>query len=324
MRYEIKILTFNTWHGLDYRHPYLMLPIQGFKKTVERYRSQNQALRAVFGHDKPRRGVLNLCCLQELNPLKARLKTLKGLLNAHGHGAVANAGIRAGYLGIPLFLNEGIATFFRGKLENAKWSSRVLSGKGRRVRGPFGVPLFFQLEERRVALKLRGTFGGLRIAMIQAHLHAGPDTSPKPDSADGAPAPATERRAAEILRLAEWVRPELDRCDLVFIAGDFNNDPDSAETAPLRALGFESPSREFTWCPDENPLCHFPAGGTRTPTDVAWDQARHRFDRIYLWRKPGVIDDTSWECKIQRVLDQGGLSDHFGLMAEISFEKALL
>jgi hypothetical protein len=318
MKYKIRIVTFNTWHGLDHRRPYLMLPLQSPMQTIQRYKNQTRALELLF-KKKPMTALrsseaatLELCCLQELNPLELRFRAIKNALKARGHGARANAGIRAGYVGLPLFLNEGIATFFRGDLKEARWSSLALSGTAGERQGPFGIPLFFQLGERRVALKLRGMFDGLRVVVIQAHLHAGPGT--------GA---ASERRRSEIARLAEWIRPELNSgprsCDLLLLAGDFNNDPDSDENSPLLELGLESPSTEITWSPKENPLCSLPAGGTRSAEDVEWDASTHRFDRIYHWRAP-VIDGSSWGCKIQRVLDHGELSDHFGLMADVTFE----
>jgi endonuclease/exonuclease/phosphatase family metal-dependent hydrolase len=313
---KIRLITFNTWHGLDHRHPYLMLPLQRPDRTFRRYQRQKEALQSLF---KKKIDGLDLCCLQELNPLWPRLKTLKNALKARGKGIIANAGIRAGYLGIPPFLEEGIATLFRGDLKEALWSAHTLSGDAKEIKGPLGIPLFFQFGERRVALKLRGEFEGIRLVVVQAHLHAGPG---KGSSCD--------RRTAEIESLAEWIKPDLKKCDLLLLVGDFNNDPESSsgEIAPLAKLGLERLStdadREITWCPDENPLCRLPSGGNRSDTEVEWDAQPHHFDRVYCWRDTGpasVIDGATWECKIQRVLDnpEDALSDHFGILAEISF-----
>jgi endonuclease/exonuclease/phosphatase family metal-dependent hydrolase len=308
MRHRIRIVTFNTWHGLDYRNPYLMLPIQSPLAMLRRFRRQRDALLALFGsHAEPQ--TLDIFSLQELNPLERRLRALKTALHARGRGKIANAGIRAGLIGLPLLLNEGIATLFRGSLKKPRWSSRALSGSAHELTGPFGIPLFFQLNERRVALKLRGTFGGLRIAVFQAHLHAGPG--------DG---PSSERRAAELEHLAHWVKSELKRSDLVLVAGDFNNDPDSPELAPLKALGLVADSREVTWNPDENPLCHLPVGGTRGAQDVNWDDQHHHFDRVYFWLRPGAVREGSWKMHVRRVMDAEDLSDHYGIAAEITFE----
>jgi endonuclease/exonuclease/phosphatase family metal-dependent hydrolase len=314
---KIRLVTFNTWHGLDHRHPYIMLPLQRPDHTLKRYQNQKRAIERLF---KIKTEGLDVCCLQELNPLWPRLRGFKRALKAKGKGIIANAGIRAGYVGLPLFLDEGIATLFRGELKNALWSARTLSGAAKEFKLPLGVSFFMQLGERRVSLKLRGELGGVRVVVVQAHLHAGPG--------EGA---SSDRRTTEIERLADWIGSDLQKCDLLILAGDFNNDPDSKELASLHALGLESVSREVTWCPDENPLCKLPAGGARSDAEVEWDSKAHSFDRIYVWRNPKVIDEGSWRCKIQRVLDDQAthslshdlathLSDHYGLMAEFSFQ----
>jgi endonuclease/exonuclease/phosphatase family metal-dependent hydrolase len=293
MPHAIRLLTYNAWHALDWRHPRLMLPQQSPAALVRRAWAQGTEIRRLLSPD-PR--VLDFVCLQELNPAPLRVAELRARTGLRGRALPVNVGVRAGALGWPPALHEGLGLLHSRALESPHWDERTLSGDTRQWRLPLGTTLSLQTAERRSALGVLGRADGLRIAAVCVHLH-------HLSTPEGA-----RRRADEVARLAAWLTELQARADLVFVAGDFNCNPDAPELAPLAALGFTCPPSLVSWDPRENSILR------RHPDPL---DAPMRLDRAYHWMRAGEGAPRRPQIEVRRVLDgPEALSDHFGVLTE--------
>jgi hypothetical protein len=292
---KIRICSWNLWHGLNpYGQP-LMLPLESPWASLRRRELQ---LRELEDLKSPR--ALEFFCFQEVNPFPGRLRALKRRLELEAKGCLVNAGLKVGWVGLPPFLKEGISILYSNTLRNARSDECLLSGDGREWHGPLGSLVNLQVKERRKAFLVEGKFEGLNIAVINLHLHHGPDTI----------AANFKRKKAEIKALVKWIKPRLADWDLAAIVGDFNCDPDSAVVEPLDELGFTFTSVGPTWDPENNRMI---SSDSPDRAVRAWDGSPHEFDRIYL-RRAG--QKRVRRVRMSRVLESG-LSDHFGVLAEI-------
>jgi endonuclease/exonuclease/phosphatase family metal-dependent hydrolase len=110
--------------------------------------------------------------------------------------------------------------------------------------------------------------------------------------------------------------------DLLAVCGDFNCESDSEALLPFSDLGLTDAAtlsgvqQEKTWCPKTNRLTRGSAHAARAKFQgrAHWESVPHTFDRVYLRSKKPLKKVT-----LQRVCDDPMLSDHFGVLAEISF-----
>lgn len=298
----LRILSWNLWHGLDPYQRYRMAPMELPAEHERRYRAQLQWLRSRG------RGDNAVICLQEVNPLVPRFDELSGALGMEGGACLVNAGLKLGRFGVPPGLMEGLAIFAGGGFARADFEQVTLSGGALELRSARGAPLLtLQTGERRKALRFAGALGAWRVAVVNLHLHHGPDTS----------APNLARKRGELARLVDWLAAGFGAWDLVAVCGDFNCDPGSPALEPLLGAGFLD-SAELagvvqapTWSPATNP--HAAGSGPRADTDAvrAWDAGEHVFDRIYL--------RSTRELRVRdhEVLREAALSDHFGVAVTI-------
>jgi endonuclease/exonuclease/phosphatase family metal-dependent hydrolase len=297
--HHIRVLTYNTWHALDHRHPKLMFPLQSPTRLAARALRQGRALRSLLSSD-PR--VLDLLLLQELNPVGARTAALRAQLGLKGRSRVVNAGVRLGAWGWPPFMNEGLAVLHSSNLRDTRWFGGFLSGEYSGVRGPLGLGASLQLAESRSYFGVSGSYGGFRVLAVNVHLH---HLFRERGQA---------RRSEEVARLASELEPRLKRADLAFVGGDFNCEPEAAEMRPLLELGFECADAPLSWDPRTNSLqqeFEEPDPEARTPM---------RLDRVYHWRRRGEGGPSEPRENVRRVLDaEPVLSDHYGTLAEYRF-----
>jgi endonuclease/exonuclease/phosphatase family metal-dependent hydrolase len=192
----------------------------------------------------------DIICLQEVNPLVRHTRKLSAGLAMRGEGCVVNAGVKIARVGLPPFLEEGLAIFSGSELVNGRYSEITLSGVARELRGPFGLSAVWQLQERRKAFVFESECQGEKVAVVNLHLHHGPDTI----------AENLARKKSEIKKLCDWLRPRLQDWDLLAVCGDFNCDANSACVEPLLALGLKDSAmlagvvQEPTWNPELNPI----------------------------------------------------------------------
>lgn len=300
-RLPFRIVTWNLWHGLNPYQRVLMIPMESPVARRRRLRRQIEVLSD--WKNSPR----DLICLQEVNPVKRQVRKLGTGLAMQGQGCVVNAGMKVARLGLPPFLEEGLAIFSGSDFSNSTYTEITLSGEACELRGPFGVSLLFQFQERRKAFVLEAESQGKKVAVINLHLHHGPDTV----------AENLERKKSEMRKLCEWLEPRMKNWDLMLVCGDFNCEADSPCMAPLIALGFLDSARLAgvvqapTWDPEHNPIADQSHKLVLSPEIQAWDAGRHVFDRIYL---KSSFDPESVKLSLIR---EPELSDHFGVAVEI-------
>jgi len=314
-KFRLRIVTQNLWHGLDHTRPTLMLPAENPVKAWLRRKAIVRGLQKLRAADNPLLGhdwnTLEITCLQEVNPLRRRLDTLRQELGMQGVGVAVNTGIRVGDLSYPPFLQEGLATLWRGDFTETSSDHRFLSGGGVDFTGPLGVPVSAHLSERRAALGVAGTWAGKRWLFVNVHLHSG-----------AAKLGHDLRRRDEVEKLLEWMEPWRQKVDAIVLCGDFNADGDHPEIRTLKQTGFQDlqPPTEgplLTWQPAKNPTCAASVALNTDPNMLAWDEASHQFDHVFVWSK-GM---EPWTSRIQLAFDMPvGLtwvSDHFGLVADL-------
>ena len=304
MRASLRILSWNLWHGLNPYQRYRMSPMQSPREHAERSRDQIQALVAWSQTDD------EIVCLQEVNPLGRRFEELGTGIGREGGACLVNSGIKVGGFGIPRGLREGLATFGGAAISNPSFEQLTLSGGALEVGDGRGDPLLtFQTGERRKALLLEGMLGDRRVAVINLHLHHGPDTV----------AENLSRKRAELERLRGWIESRLERWALVAVCGDFNCESDSPCLEPLKRMGFGDVmeiaglKQPPTWDPRENAFALESARLADEPETQSWDGATHVFDRIYV-RAQGPLEVTD-----HGIFRQPQLSDHFGVWARVGF-----
>jgi endonuclease/exonuclease/phosphatase family metal-dependent hydrolase len=251
-------------------------------------------------------------CLQEANPVERRCRFLAEKLGMRDTIVRCNAGIKLGEFGLPLHLSEGLLTLTGKGLRKRKITRLTLSGKAYQWKTPLGASFFAQLAERRCALMVESTLEGRRVAVVNLHLHHGSDRVPG----------NAFRRKGEIARLAQFLKRRANEMDLLAVCGDFNCDADSEVIEPLLDLGLEDCAKwtrkkqKKTWDPDTNPLTRISAriALKKDRKNLDWEARPHVFDRIYLRSKTPLQ-----KIDLKRVCDAPMLSDHYGVLAEITF-----
>jgi len=300
---SLRILSWNLWHGLNPYEKLLMSPMQSRKDHAHRYTRQLEVLSSW------RRSPNEVCCFQEVNPLASRFDQLSEGIGRDGGACLVNAGFKLGGLGVPRGLQEGLAILAGDTCLEAAFDQLTLSGSAFEMQTPLGTPLLtLQGAERRKALLMSCRLEGLSVAVINLHLHHGPDTG----------AANLARKRSELERLMEWIRPRIAEWDLVAICGDFNCEGDSPCLQPLKEAGFEDSAaiaridQPPTWSPGENAFAKLSAELADRPETREWDGAPHVFDRIYLKSKRHV------SVIKHALLKEPELSDHFGVWVELS------
>jgi endonuclease/exonuclease/phosphatase family metal-dependent hydrolase len=258
----------------------------------------------------------DILCLQEVNPLRRHLQEIAQATRLMGEGTLVNAGIKLANIGLPPLLEEGLAIFAGCEFSGAEFSDHVLSGRlcertlslGSKLK--FGLSL--QLGEQRKALLFESHWKGKKIAVVNLHLHHGPDVI----------AANLVRKTHELHELSKWIRPQLDRWDFTVVCGDFNSDPDSSCLNPLRSMGFEdaadmkeasakvAPSP--TWDPQFNPHIRNSLHLAPSTKIRNWDGTPHRFDRFYIRSKQSPLKLALSQLR------EPELSDHYGSVLEVN------
>lgn len=301
----LRICTWNVWNALNpygwgFLGPVILPRLESLKEAHLRQQRQIDALLRLRQSDS------DIFCLQEINPIEKRRSLLAAELSLRDSAMRCNAGIKLGCFGLPLHLSEGLLTL-TGKAFRKRKSVRItLSGKSYEWDTPFGIPLFVQLSERRGALLLETEFRGRRVCIVNLHLHHGPETILGNQA----------RRLDELSRLSRSLKRRAKDVDLLVVCGDFNCEANSPALEPLFELGLmdcaqlTSKKQKITWDPKRNPLTQ---GSARIAAHrVLYDP--HTFDRIYVRAKAPLK-----KVKLQRVLDEPMISDHYGALAELTF-----
>jgi endonuclease/exonuclease/phosphatase family metal-dependent hydrolase len=261
-----------------------------------------------------RKSESDIFCLQEINPIERRRSLMAQELVMRDAAMRCNAGIKWGRFGLPLHLSDGLLTLTGKAFRKRKTVRITLSGKAYEWDTPFGIPLFVQFGERRCALLLETEWSGRKITVVNLHLHNGTDVSRHHRA----------RRREELARLARSLKRRAKDVDLLAVCGDFNCEADSSSLEPLLELGLidcaqlAASKQKITWDPKRNALTQVSAQLATKLLDECrgWEDAPHVFDRIYVQAKVPLK-----KVALKRVCDEPNLSDHYGVLAELTFSN---
>ncbi|MFL5812482.1 MAG: endonuclease/exonuclease/phosphatase family protein [Bdellovibrionia bacterium] len=307
----LRICTWNVWHALSpYGYgvfgPLLMPQLESSKEAQLRRIRQMETLTRL------RKSESDIFCLQEINPIEKRRSLVAQELSMRDAAMRCNAGIKWGSMGLPLHLSDGLLTLTGKAFRKRKTVRITLSGKAYEWDTPFGVPLFMQLGERRCALLLETVWKSRKIAVVNLHLHNGTEVSHHHRT----------RRREELVRLARSLKRRSKDVDLLAVCGDFNCEADSSSMEPLWEIGLidcaqlSATQQKITWDPQNNPATEISARLATERQDECrgWEDAPHIFDRIYVQAKVPLK-----KVGLKRVCDEPNLSDHYGVLAELTF-----
>lgn len=336
-RDELKVLTYNLWHGLN---PTGVWRFSEYETPAERETRLQGFYRYARAFDP------DVMFLEEVNPAPALTARIARDLGYDYSFEIDNAGMKIGAVGLPINLRSGLAILAKPDL-----GYRPLGG--RKLSGPFGWTgrwSCLQFAEFRKAIAGSIAVNGRRVLLIGLHLHHGPE-------ADGEIRAALQHlvdqrrlaaaRAAEIvatfnlasarrrgeLQQALDLAHRLDPTDgPLILAGDFNASPDAPEMKWLQGeLGFRSTTADddpgrllMTWDYRRNPNTHFFADFVpvnrfepevmRVLQEVIVKQTKRldyllyrRFDGLFAVGESGLFADEP--------VDGRFCSDHFGIQA---------
>ncbi len=336
----LRVATVNVWSGLDYQGTWT---IGSFESPDEHERRVGRLIAGL------REAAPDVLVLQEVNPVDALSQRIGAEL---GYDVVTQrvlAGIKAGPIGIPWNLNEGLAILARPWLELEFVDVIPLNPSF----GAFGNVLSLHTTEQNAALigSVRSP-NGERILIVTIHLPAS-----VPDM------PSTRDRLNELCRrrgmsdsdIREWVsRMEhldtersrmLDRVldELhdrfpgipAILLGDLNLPADAPDIARLSShpelthVVDMSSDPIVTWDPVTNPLTRRSSSptrdsGTRTPLEELsdlLDLQQSALDHIFVRHPIRQEDIVSVGPILTPAADGGVASDHYGLMTTIDISS---
>jgi endonuclease/exonuclease/phosphatase family metal-dependent hydrolase len=325
--YQLKIISFNLWHGLDHTKPMIMFPVETWDQKNARDHFFIEGVKSLLQTDSPKQEDSKtgaFLCFQEVNPARRKTKILRKSLNLDGTFAEANVGIRVGPLSYPFLLQEGLATFWKNSFSPVSETPPerlVLSGGFTELKTPLiSIPISLQLSERRVALVVTGLWHDYKISIVNLHLHHG---NPKWKKSG-------DRRLSEIQSLFQKTDDLFRNQDFVFLVGDFNCYSGLPEFQYILDQGFEEISLDsknkpiITWDPYLNKICKNSVELTQDPVIREWDEHKNPFDHIFIKKISPRAKKLKLKTSCHRLFDKPSpegiwASDHFGLMAEISW-----
>lgn len=333
----LKILTINVWSGLDYQGVWKMGTYESSKHHRERY----QLLVDQLKQAKP-----DIICLQEANPLPEYAGNLARTLGYHAYAHVAMGGIHIGPVGIPTNFREGDAILINPTFSTCSLGNRQISGSGVATNW-----ITFHFNELTEIMGVQVTINGLKLNIFNTHLHAGPGPS-EPTIRDLQSLlkqrkidrdtlqqmlktyEANEHRRKEELRAGlQFIRDRGNSDIPTILAGDLNLEPGSDAYQILTNADFQdtfmrNPSRQsYTWDSQRNTniqLFYSNTSADSSPREIIraqYDLRSKRIDYIFVrkGKEPFQVNQTSLFGTEAR--NGVYLSDHFGYMTVLTFEK---
>ncbi|MBN1534368.1 MAG: endonuclease/exonuclease/phosphatase family protein [Spirochaetes bacterium] len=334
---EIRIVSYNVWHGIDGNGTLRMGEYESQKARSARFRHLVSGLKAL------RPDVLGI---QEANRLPSFAERLACQLGYGTVWKIGNSGVRVFGLGIPVNFSEGIAVLARKGYGVEYLGARRLSGGG--IQRDY---LSAHLSEVRNAMAARVSIDGKPLIVFNTHTHfcliMNADTKRKLAGMIAKDGNMRTKRAEIMKELEESnQRTERDIDGLVsfvrettrkynhpyIILGDFNTTLESRAlqrmVAQLRLLdpyGIRNPAGEgYTWDPRINSNTKYDGSpywaDGRTPREGA-DRLEAEFDRtvprridfIFLSRhfSPAMIKSAG--LVFTEPVQGQFVSDHFGV-----------
>lgn len=336
---ELKVLSFNVWHGLRSGESRKRLPGEDPARTERRFQWQIEEIRRLAP---------DVLLLQEVNPNQRQARKYAAALGYDEIHKVTSCGLHLGFLyKIPRNVNEGLAILARPGLGLRRVGKKRLSGNAR-CTASWG----FQTKESRYALFGEITVAGRRVLVATTHLSSPPfllaDFEDQLERLVRAGALTDgqrdqiladrDRKRARNLREVQLLLEQIDRRRArggrgdklpAILGGDFNAEPETDGVAAVRAAGYREigTGPEFhTWDPVTNHL-NYDIGTKRIeplPTfgkpEVEALLAHRRttprqIDHIFV---SADLEGRSAQRALDRALDGIYPSDHFGVLVTIS------
>ncbi|HXV76177.1 MAG TPA: endonuclease/exonuclease/phosphatase family protein [Candidatus Polarisedimenticolaceae bacterium] len=332
---EIRVLTFNAWHGLR-GAPRLRLDGEDPRRKARRFDWQIEQIRRLDP---------DLLLLQEVNKNARETRRYADALAYDHINKVTNCGIHLPPVKIPTNFNDGLAILARPGLGLRRVGHKRLSGDA-----ICGESIGFQTRESRFVLFGEIRLGSRTVLVATTHLSAPP---PLADPffarldrlvAQGRVAHeqretiarrvdrARRRNLAEVETIVRaldgYRRPKetAGRYRHLVVGGDFNAEPDTAAIATLERAGLRDVSSDrglLTWDPRRNrenqsigrrrspPVPTF--GNPAIEALVGDGTGRPRqIDYIFV---SSEFTAVSVELALERPLDGLYASDHFGVFS---------
>lgn len=265
---NLRIATFNVWHGLAGRGVRRFREFESSERREDRFR---ETLRILDDLDP------QILLLQELNPVSKRGRDLRQVLGGQFFGRIDQSGLKLFSHGFPENLSTGLGMVVRGDVRPARErQDESAIPEFLRLSGGLGFSgevMSFQFEELRYA-QLKSVwhekFG--RILVVNTHLHHGFERFPSlmnllDEAVRRARISAADRdslmvyldraqmrRLHEIDRLLEAVHKAESAHDGVLIGGDLNSTSSGAAYKALILDGYRDFSNDLdvTWDPVTN------------------------------------------------------------------------
>ena len=331
---NVRVASVNIWSGLDYSGTLCVGEVETDEQRALRHDSLVRALRALDA---------DIIALQEVNPSSS---LTCDIADALGYDAVShrvNAGLKAGRVGLPWNLNEGIAILAKRALRLELVDVVDLSGNF----GVSGNILSFHFTENNAALVARVMIDGAALHIVNVHLDASvPATRETREWLDvhlqkaGTPSTLSdemrrdfEERAAkrrdQALRLRGYLDEKIGPAPMILL-GDFNTTVDDSD---LRILFPDSTLTDVTaglpptWDPRSNThvalsraaMARVDSGDAIGALGYWHDGMARKIDHIFAG--PGLLQSERGTAAL--IGAGAAFSDHYGVYADINLRSML-
>lgn len=320
----LKIITINTWSGLDYAGTFSMGEYEDHPTREKRINVLVNELKRLSP---------DVIFLQEANPVASFAGRVADELNFDEIHQVCNAGIKIARLGIPANLNEGIAILARKELKLKEMDAEKLSGSF----GIYGDLMSLHFDESNFVLPGKIIVNNTPILLINTHLSSFPEYSIENEVISGFDLSFEEKTELRNIWIekAERRKDEINNLinafeylpeDMPFVlGGDFNCVESSNEIKTLKAklnlTDVMEGSNAVTWEPEGNPNINYSTDLTNAKFEeiisAKYDSVKRRIDFIFIndHFKPGAILNSMVVKLSEKNIYA---SDHYGVFTELA------
>jgi len=337
---DLKVVTFNTWYGLDGN---------GLLKMGEYETKARRDKRLSILIDDLMKLNADIIFLQEVNPVGRVTGKIKKALDYSAISQIYNGGIKIFGMGIPVNLNMGLVILAKKELKLKKTGAKQISGPI----GLYNPILTFHLSEARFVLAGKVTVNNKELLLFNTHTHAaipkedkmfktvekwqaeGKITEDEKEKIDKAIEKDWGRREKEIKAIGDYVMKKANGKPFI-LAGDFNTTLKADEMSLIvKKLNLTDTYHTiypelsgFTWDSIHNPntkndaSLKFVNGKAKTGVELLsamYDQSPRRIDFILLGG--GLTSQNVLDSRVEfnRMTDGIYPSDHFGVFSKITF-----
>ena len=337
---DLKVVTFNTWYGLDGNG---LLKMGEYETKVRRDKRLSILI------DDLKQMKPDIIFLQEVNPVGRVTGKIKGALGYSAISQIYNGGIKIFGLGIPVNLNMGLVILAKKELKLKNIGAKQISGPI----GLYNPILTFHLSEARFILAGKVIVANKELLLFNTHTHAaipkedkmfrtveewfqeGKITEKEKEKIHEEIKKDWARREKEIKAIGDYVMKKA-RGKPFILAGDFNTTLNAEEMSLMvnklkltdTYYTVHPDLSGFTWDSIHNPntkndaSLKFVNGEAKTGVELLsamYDQSPRRIDFILLGGGLGKQNVLDSSVEFNRITDGIFPSDHFGVLSKIMF-----